>query len=120
MKLVSVKTFYLILVCFIFSCTRDSLGMEDNICDERVTYEDNIKPIVDATCAYSGCHRSGAAPGEFIDYDGLSRYFGGGQLEQRVTVAQNMPPSNAPGPKELSKRELDLFKCWIDEGYPEN
>jgi len=121
MKLVSGITIYLIFVAIISSCTRDMVSEVENECGEVITYDDHIRQIVDANCSYSGCHAGGgAAPGDFTSYSGMSAYFSGGALESRAVISRDMPPSYASGPTEMSAENIDLFKCWIQEGYPEN
>lgn len=121
MKLVSVIFIYAILVGFISSCTRDSVMEVENECSEEITYDEHIRSIMDRSCAYTGCHLSGGAPGNFATYSGISDYIGGDFLERRVVIQRDMPPNNATsGPTELNDDEIDLFKCWIEGGYLEN
>lgn len=92
---------------------------EESDCEEEVTYNSSISAIFNTSCAYAGCH-NGAAPGDFTTYQGIADYIDGGKLEQRVVIERNMPPSYATiGPTSLTDEELELFKCWIQSGYPE-
>lgn len=97
--------------------------------DPCATYEGDIKPIIDASCAYSGCH-SGSDAGMFVpnssrdytNYEGLIQTLESGAFASEVIDSLSMPPFYAqpPNPLELTQAELDLITCWIDEGYPKN
>lgn len=68
MKLTKIIGFYLIvntiLLIGISSCTKNSetlqaeIPLSDSTCMANVTYSQNIKPIINTTCAISGCHVS--------------------------------------------------------------
>ena len=116
-----------------FSCTADKLPepMAGAECDTfDATYDGDIKAIIDASCALTGCHVSGGgAPGVFQDFSGLLDFANNGPngLRDRVIVLANdpdngMPPdwNTNPGPKNLTEEQLKIFKCWVDSGFPEN
>ncbi len=95
----------------------------------RVTYEDQMKSVIDSSCAYSGCHdgAGGIGPFDFTNYEGLSQAFDDiptRVIELRDDPAQGMPPNSSVFPRSrkdnLTPRELDLFRCWIEEGFPED
>lgn len=115
------------------SCTSDQLPepMAGEECDEfDATYDGDIKAIIDASCALSGCHvTGGGAPGIFVNYAGLESYANNAPngLRDRVIVLVNdpengMPPDwdTNPGPKNLTEEQFIIFKCWADSGFPEN
>lgn len=120
MNLVSV--FFICMgICVFSSCTRDMVMVAESTCLEEVTYDQDIRPIMNVTCAYSGCHNGSSAPGDFRSYEGVSKFFDGGLISRRVTVSRDMPPDYATlGPTMLSEEELEIFKCWVQSGYPEN
>ncbi|GLR16850.1 hypothetical protein GCM10007940_14650 [Portibacter lacus] len=106
---------------FIFSCTRDTISEVESECLEVITYTDHIQPLVNGTCAYTGCHVGSSAPGNFTTYDGLAKFFDNDLIEREVIRDRTMPPNSSTlGPTELSDEELELFKCWIQAGYPKN
>ncbi len=119
MKLVSAFIVIVFLIA-VSSCTRDKITEEESECSEAVTYESDIEAILNNTCAYTGCH-AGGAPGNFASYAGVSDYIEGDEIERRVLVQRNMPPNYATqGPTSLTEEEIELFKCWVEAGYPEN
>ncbi len=87
----------------------------------EVSFDANVKSIIDNSCAYSGCH-SGSAPGDYTTYEGLKTILDSGLFQDRVLSAKNMPPEYAPDerPKTLSECELCIIQDWVDAGYPDN
>ncbi len=84
------------------------------------SFMNDIKPIVDATCALAGCHVANFNSGDFTDYDGLKEKVDNGSVNQRVLQDMDMPPSNTNGPTELTEEEIRLIHCWIEIGAPNN
>ncbi len=90
------------------------------------TYDESIKIIIDATCAYSGCHNgTPGVPGDYSSYAGLELDLENGSFFRRVIDSKDdpvlgMPPDRAPGPTELTEEELQLILCWVENDYPEN
>lgn len=120
MKLVSLLVISFIILISSYSCTRDQIEEVALECDELVTYDNQIRPLIINSCAYAGCH-AGGAPGNFTTYTGLTGYINNGRLESRAIIARDMPPVYAIlGPSSLMDEELELIKCWVQAGYPEN
>lgn len=113
---------FLLLVFFCSSCTNDQLPAPSlSDCDAVVTYTTDIQAIVENSCAYEGCHISGFGSGDFSSFEGMQGSINSGSFEKRVVEQQDMPPTYAPEgkPKELTTEELELVKCWIENGYQE-
>ncbi len=119
------------LCIYNMSCTSDKLQepMPSDICDDfNATYDGDIKAIVDATCALTGCHVvGGGAPGAFETYAGLADFADNGPnglrdrvIVQREDTENGMPPSYSAGPQDLTDEQFEIFRCWVDAGYPEN
>ncbi len=83
------------------------------------SYSTDIKPIIDESCALAGCHVAGFADGDYSSYQGLKDNADSGTLDAQIT-AGNMPPSNSPGPTSISNAQVNLIKCWIADGAPNN
>ena len=119
MQKISVLLSFLFIIGMAYSCTRNVAP--EITCNGAASYDMNIKVIIDTNCAYEGCHNGGfAAPGTYLDYDGLTSDLDNGKFETRVVNNQDMPPSYALGPTSLTQEELDLVICWLEEGFPEN
>ncbi|MEM1216417.1 MAG: hypothetical protein AAGJ82_12070 [Bacteroidota bacterium] len=115
------------MLLFAASCTNDQLPepmLAD--CGEGVpTYEVEVRPIIEATCAYSGCHL-GSAPGIYDSYEGLlpsleDNSFRERVISQRANPTVGMPPNYAPEGRaeDLTEEELNIIECWLEAGYPE-
>lgn len=85
----------------------------------EVTYEGQIKPILDTLC--TGCHaatlsgsaRNGAPSGiDFDTYDGAAKH--AASASARIQN-ESMPPSGT----KASPAQKELFGCWISGGLAE-
>ncbi|MEO1436708.1 MAG: hypothetical protein AAFV80_14305 [Bacteroidota bacterium] len=133
MRLCSLLYAGLLFVIFLpFSaCNTDKLPAptEPSACDSlEVSYNLNIKPIIDASCAYAGCHVAGFPPGDWSSYDNMLPVLENGELERRVVTlrfdpANGMPPDifvASPTLADLSDEDFELVRCWLEKGFPEN
>src|SRR5882724_5300387 len=97
--------------------------------DDKITYNDNILPLVEANC--SKCHNADKkkADLDLTSYQGALKGSGSGavlvsgnldgsKLWKALTHAEEpfMPP-NRP---KLGDKDLDVFKKWIADGLLEN
>lgn len=89
----------------------------------RVSFADDIQPILEARCATPGCHVApGAAGLDLSNYDSFkdSGVFdvgdGDGSLVVRRIDGGGMPPGGPP----LDDDQIQLFIDWIDEGAEDN
>ena len=127
LHLMTYRFFSCLLVLFIAACTSDELPEPDpSACvGDAPTYEIDIRPIVEETCAYSGCHLGGA-PGVYNTYENVAVDVANGLFRERVIDLREdpligMPPNNAPDdrPTDLTAEQLMLIDCWIQAGHPE-
>lgn len=110
------KVFSFLLLILLFSaCNREQIEPQEK-CEQEVSYTNDVKEIIDASCAFSGCHINGSAPGEFSSYQGLQTYLDNDLFRSRVLVIQNMPPA---GVDQLTEQELELLTCWATGDYIE-
>ena len=114
------KLFFLSVLIFILhSCYYDK---EEEIygpvtCDVTdVTYSSHVAPIINSSCATTGCHVSGGSgPGNFTVFNELIAKVNNGSFENRVLIQQTMPPNS-----ELSECDLQTLEIWINNGAPNN
>ena len=102
------------------ACTNDKLVDPDTIpnefCDSMtVTYNDQIKPIIDASCAYTGCHVQGFGWGDYTNFDGMTPYLNDSKFKKEVIITMDMPQGDM-----LSATDFELVECWVLQNYPEN
>ncbi len=119
-----------LLLLSLLQCTSDKtplIDLSDACMTIEVSYDLNIKPIIDNSCALGGCHINGGdGPGIYTNYSNLVPFFEDGSfkrtvIEQRDDPNIGMPPdwSNNGAPKDLTAAQIDLVKCWVESGYPE-
>jgi hypothetical protein len=111
-----------VLLLLFFACSEESSGVEEMDppeCEESYSFSSDIQGLINSSCAYAGCHVSGTGLPPLTNYQQVVTQIENGKFEDRVLIRQNMPPSNASGPTELSESDLHLLSCWIDQGYAE-
>ena len=124
-----------ILLCLLtiisLSCSRDTFEPEDLDCASDISYNNGVKEILDASCAYSGCHDGigGIGPGDYGSYAGMLADLQNGSFENRVIFQKDdptfgMPPNVEIYPQslvsDLTEEQLDIISCWLEAGFPEN
>jgi len=111
------------LIVSLSACKKDSADPIDTCATpEEVSFSTDIQPIMDTSCAYSGCHTVSFSSGDFTSYEELAEKAESGSLLARVVNNKDMPPSYAPDdkPQELSSCDIELVLSWINAGYPNN
>ena len=108
---------YLAMMCI--SCEKESPDMFD--CSGITpTYTADIKPILDASCAKSGCHEA-VNPEQGVD---LSNYASASAISQEnrflgvIQHKQGYPKMPDDGPK-LPNAQIELLTCWVQNGSPQ-
>ena len=102
------------------SCTKD-IGPNPDLqpkplgaCD-TITFAKHIAPIFTNQCAT--CHFTGGQYPELVDYTTIKTQVDGGRIQARVI---DQLPSPMPQGGSLTQTELDLIKCWLNSGAPNN
>lgn len=80
-----------------------------------VTYDNTVKAIIDANCAFGGCHGAASVFGDFTTYAGIKIDIDAGKVNNRVVVLKNMPQA---GFSDEANR--DIIEDWLNDGAPEN
>lgn len=79
--------------------------------ESGTSYQTSIKSIIEANCATSGCH-SGAQSPNFTSFANIQA---NAEKIKARTVAKTMPPSGG-----LTDQQINLIKCWVDDGAKNN
>lgn len=114
--------FYILLVMGFIgwsSCGNDSITMFD-CTGISPTYSVDIKPILNTSCALSGCHDAFTpnAGYDFSSYNSSSsssqsgRFLGAIQHKKGYLAMPNGQP-------KLSEDKIKLLTCWVENGSPE-
>lgn len=111
--------FILLLIIVLQSCYYDK---EEELygpvlCDIiDVSYATDVEPIINSSCATSGCHvAGGSGPGNFTNFNELEAKVANGSFENRVINQRTMPPGT-----QLQDCELQILQVWIDNGALNN
>lgn len=104
----------LLSLLFFVYCTKDSVE-EPDACSTSPTYNDSARALIQNKCAFSGCHDGASGVGNYTTYMGIQRNLENGSFRREVLEARTMPQSGT-----LSTEEFELFRCWAENGYPEN
>jgi hypothetical protein len=88
-------------------------------CYSDISYEGDIKIILNKSCALSNCHVTGSTmKGDFSSYHSTIEYLKSSTVfEDRVFKNKDMPPFYSPGPKTLEEQDLEKILSWIKQGY---
>jgi len=116
MKLNNPNYFSILLVFLsITACTKDTMPTPTlttvDCSTITASYANDIQPIMNNSCAISGCHVAGFSSGDFTNYTGLKAKVEDGTIKNRAIVQMNMPPASSSGPSNLTSTQLNLLTC---------
>lgn len=112
-------TSILSIICVFAACKKDEIETYD--CTGLTpTYTVDVKPLLDANCATSGCHdASSTANG--LDYSTYETTKSGASSDafmgsmQHLSGYDDMPRNG----DKLSDTQLQTISCWIENGMME-
>jgi len=90
-------------------------------CDtDNMTYTDDIKSILDESCAYAGCHddTTVAASIDLSTYDNAVVVVEFGRILGTINHQETFSPM-PKGQDKLSDCNIDKITSWINNGTPE-
>ncbi|MGK7395511.1 MAG: hypothetical protein ACNS62_13120 [Candidatus Cyclobacteriaceae bacterium M3_2C_046] len=83
--------------------------------EEKITYNKDIEPIIESTCAIENCH-DGTMPPYFLQYQRAKAW--AHRIKFRVNYAKNpMPPKYSR--KTLTEQQIETITQWVESGAPE-
>ncbi|HZV70292.1 MAG TPA: hypothetical protein VFG10_12140 [Saprospiraceae bacterium] len=112
-------TFLLAGILILPSCGKESIEMFD-CTGSTPTYTIEVKPILDASCAKSGCHDTQTHENGF-DFSSYGEARIASQTENFLGAIQHkggFEPMPDDGPK-LSADKIKILTCWAQNGSPE-
>lgn len=113
------KSFFVFtaFILLTFSCTTTDIPIPDTVpIVKTVTYDDDVKTIVDTNCI--SCHSSTGSASFLLltTYDQVkTAALNRGMLARLNSSSNPMPPSG-----KLIQATLDLIDKWKDDGFLEN
>lgn len=86
--------------------------------DEEVSFQLDVKPIIESKCAISGCHDGNNGIPNWNDFATFQEEARNGSVKNFV-INRIMPKAESPaGP--LSQEQINTIACWIDHGALDN
>ncbi len=91
-----------------------------------VSFQKEILPILQASCAFQGCHAANPPKGLNLEtYAGFEKGSNGGPVfnpgdSNGSVVIQRIDGGGMPPGAPLPEAQIQLFKDWIDEGAENN
>lgn len=107
------------LVILAVSCKKDE-DDPTNCSGITPTYTADVKPILDASCAKSGCHDAitKANNFDFSTYSTASAISQGNRFLGAIEHKSGFSAMPQDGPK-LSDDKIQQLTCWVENGSPE-
>ena len=78
---------------------------------EKITFEKDIKPIMDTYCGGLFCHHG--KPSTWTKYEFTKKAVDNGTFYNRVIEKKDMPKR-----KKLSEEDIETIKKWLKSGAP--
>lgn len=117
---------YLCVICvvsttavFISSCVYDKAELITvppvSACDTiSPKFSTDVQPLITSRCATYECHDLSFSGGyAFFEYADIKAAID--KIQQQVIVLKLMPKDGA-----LTEDEINIIKCWIESGAPDN
>jgi hypothetical protein len=100
-----------------YACSKSNAGggtITTPTCTGTQSFTNDVNPIIQSTCAISGCHATGSfnGPGALTNY---SQIFNA-RLAIRTAIANGTMPKTGT----LSTADRNTILCWIDNGAQSN
>lgn len=106
-----------------FACTKEKMVynvVRPPNCDSlRFTFNEHIKPILNANCNFTECHAAGGRGAyDYSEYSTVVSRVRTGTIEYRIELPLS-DPQHMPEKFNLSACDYFQIKTWIHQGYPE-
>lgn len=101
-------------------CSDDEDPVEpvDDPVVEDATYTNDAAAILDASCAFSGCHNSGASVGSLEGYADAKQFAEFGRMMPAVNHESGFSPMPKNGAK-MSDENIATLQKWVTDGLKE-
>jgi len=112
-----------ILILLLTACAKDkTLKIIPFDCSGvNATYADDIKPMIQASCATGTGPGTGCHDAWILTYAGLRARVLNGSIQRVIYELKSMPPDpNFLGIPPLTDEEIEKMMCWIQSGALDN
>ena len=120
-RMIGSVTCFSLILC---SCTKDvgkkAVVKTLTFCDtQAVTYNSQVKNILDLNCAVTGCHAGSNPSGILLDSYSTARFeFESGKGFCSINFSDGCNPMPYPiGSPKLSDSLIRILTCWKDKGF---
>jgi len=101
----------------VYACSKSNAGggtMTTPTCDGTKSFITDVNPIIQSTCAISGCHAAGSfnGPGALTTYAQI--------FNARAAIRTAIANGTMPKTGSLSTIDRNAIICWIDSGAMSN
>jgi hypothetical protein len=119
MKIKLLACAFLFCAIVIQSCVDHDLPeTEIDPCSAEVSFDAEVKPIVNTSCAISGCHDGSLGPDRnwtlFNAFQAKSS-----NVKDRITRPPGTP-GHMPAVGSLTSDQIQTIVCWVDQGAQDN
>jgi len=104
---------------FFYSCKKDKAPEPVPFdCEDTISYSAIIEPLINQSCATSGCHNNSGAGGYiFGSYAAVE--------ENKATILKSIRHESGVTPMpigaaKLTPEQIQSFNCWIEQGALDN
>lgn len=114
--------FSIVIILTLNSCKHDSTPpvIDENAIKDTVYFYDEVLPIIQSNCAYSGCHAGDKNP-DLINYSGIMKLVKPGDPQNSRLYTYAIGSEMPPAPKTpLNLDQVTSIYGWIKQGAMEN
>ena len=116
-KALSIVSSIILFVCISISCSKDGGGGSTSVDCNTVTnkaFAADVNPIIQSSCAISGCHETGSinGVGQLTTYNDI--------FNHRNEIQSAVSAGRMPKTGSLSTSQKNSILCWIQGGAPNN
>ena len=98
---------------FFYACTKETATKSSDDCSSTPkSFSIDVNPVIQASCASSGCHGAGSnsGPGALLTYSQV--------FNARSAIRSAVSSGRMPKNRSLTTSEKAKIICWIDSGAP--
>jgi len=97
-----------------FSCGGNDDALTEVACDGEISLSADVMPLIESSCAVSGCHLSSESP----ILSSTSGVLNSSSRIRSEVAARTMPPAGSG--QSLTDAERETIICWVQQGALDN
>ncbi len=111
------------VVVLISACAKDKVQLveepvSNTECSSTISYNSQVRPIIELNCATSGCHDASTSGGyQFLTYADVSQHAEIIRKTIKHEAGVQIMPKGLP---KLNDSLIKTFDCWITQGTLNN